>query len=76
MNLGTRSLSDFTVKDTQHAEFQRFGKVLQEWSGEEKFPINLFLKFPMKVILRAFYIADKKGVKSTKYLFGIAKNLK
>lgn len=63
-------------KESNHHDFQRLGQCIQEFTGEKKFPILLFMKFPINKIQQAFFIAEKKGIKSSKYIFGICKNIK
>jgi hypothetical protein len=66
-------LSKFKINN--RAEFQLLGQEIQKFTGEAKFPLVLFLKFPKETVAEAFRIAEKRGVKSSKYIFGIAKNL-
>lgn len=63
-------------KQSNHAQFQLIGKCIQDFTGEKTFPIALFLKFPLWKIEQAFFIAEKKGIKSSKYIWGICKNIK
>lgn len=73
MELPNIDLSKFKISN--HADFQLLGSEIQKFTGEKKFPINLFLKFPLPKVAEAFRIAEKRNIRSIKYIYGIAKNL-
>ncbi len=73
MDFSHIDLSKF--KASNHADFQILGKAIQDFTGEKKFPIFLFQSFPYEKIQTAFLLAEKKGIKSTKYIYGIARKL-
>ena len=62
--------------ENNRAEFQLVGTCIQKFCEEKKFPLILFLKFPLWKIKQAFYIAEKKNIKSSKYIYAICRNLK
>ena len=74
MKIDHIDLSKF--KPSDHAEFQLVGKSIQLFTGEKKFPIILFLHFPLWKIKQAFFVAEKKGIKTSKYIYGICRNIK
>lgn len=74
MEINHLQLNMFKV--TGEAEFQKLGSEIQKFTGEKKFPLLLFLNFKPQVVAEAFRIAEKRGIRSSKYIWGIAKNLK
>ena len=74
MEISHIKLDKFT--QSNHAEFQLIGKAIQDFTGEAKFPMILFLHFPTWKIKQAFFVAEKKNIRSSKCIYGICRNIK
>lgn len=70
------SLDISKFKVSKHASFQLVGEEIMKFCGLKKFPIMLYMNFSPEIVEKAFRIAEKKGIKSSKYIWGIARNLK
>lgn len=76
MEISHIKLSKFKIQKGNPADFQILGLAIQQWSNETKFPIFLFITYPYEIIQEAFIKAQKGSIKNSRYIAGIAKNLK
>lgn len=67
-------LSKFELtKEKKFHNFQVAGKVISDWCGKSAY--HLFSIYDHAKIKEAFFIAEKRGVKSLPYLVGVIKKL-